>query len=432
MLYNIRKKISDYISKRKFLASVLTLMTGTTIAQAIPIITTPVLAHIFTPEDFGIFALYMSLVSMLSIISTGRYELAVMLPEKEQDAVNVVALAVAIAFAISLAALGLILIFNLQIVALLGNQDIAGWLYYIPLSIVLTGMYQTINYWLNRKNQYTTLATATIYQSIVTAVANLALGFSGMGVGSLVAGNLLGQVSALVVVMRQVWLHDKDKIIHVCPMKICYNAKKYKDFPMINSLHAFIDIFQSSSVVFLLSFFFGNVVVGFHSFAIRILRAPFGFIGGSVGQVFYQQASATYNQGGDLNRLVRKTIVKLSWIAMPIFLVIIVFAPEIFSMFFGQQWREAGRYAQILSPWIFLNFIVSPLSYLPIILHKQRSVFYISLLGNSLILLAILYGGYVQHEVNAAFYALSILQIIYLGYVIFWIDKISKHKKELG
>jgi O-antigen/teichoic acid export membrane protein len=78
--------------KSEFAKNVLTLMTGTTIAQAIPIAISPILTRIYTPEDFGVFALYMSLASIISVVATGRYELAIMLPKKDDDAINIVAL----------------------------------------------------------------------------------------------------------------------------------------------------------------------------------------------------------------------------------------------------------------------------------------------------------------------------------------------------
>ena len=84
--------------KSEFSRNVLTLMTGTTIAQAIPIAISPILTRIYTPEDFGMFALYMSVASILSVVATGRYELAIMLPKKDEDAVNIVALSIIISF----------------------------------------------------------------------------------------------------------------------------------------------------------------------------------------------------------------------------------------------------------------------------------------------------------------------------------------------
>jgi O-antigen/teichoic acid export membrane protein len=90
--------ISKYLPKGSFARNVLTLMTGTTLAQAIPIAVSPILTRLFSPAEFGVFAVYLAIVSVLAILATGRYELAIMVPKKDRDAA---ALAVA-AFMLSL------------------------------------------------------------------------------------------------------------------------------------------------------------------------------------------------------------------------------------------------------------------------------------------------------------------------------------------
>ena len=72
--------IKNLKPKSEFSKNVLTLMTGTTIAQAIPIAISPILTRIYSPEDFGVFVLYTAIVSLVTAISTGKYELAIMLP----------------------------------------------------------------------------------------------------------------------------------------------------------------------------------------------------------------------------------------------------------------------------------------------------------------------------------------------------------------
>ena len=61
-------------------------MTGTTISQMIPFAVMPILSRLFTPEEFGLYAFYISIVTFLVVFSTGRYELAIPLPQKEEDA----------------------------------------------------------------------------------------------------------------------------------------------------------------------------------------------------------------------------------------------------------------------------------------------------------------------------------------------------------
>jgi len=142
--------------KSEFSRNVLTLMTGTTIAQAIPIAISPILTRIYSPEDFGVFALYMSIVGTFAAMATLRYDTAIMLPKKDKDAINIVLLSVMISFFISLIVLLIIFLFNQQITNLLETPDISNWLYVVPLTVLLTGLYQSFNFWNNRKKEMPT------------------------------------------------------------------------------------------------------------------------------------------------------------------------------------------------------------------------------------------------------------------------------------
>lgn len=84
--------ISKLKPKSEFSRNVLTLMTGTTISQALPIAVAPILTRIYSPEDFGLFAFYFAIVSILAVLATGRYELAIALPKKRDDAYQIVIL----------------------------------------------------------------------------------------------------------------------------------------------------------------------------------------------------------------------------------------------------------------------------------------------------------------------------------------------------
>lgn len=90
--------------KSDFSRNVITLMT---IAQSIPIATSPILTRIYTPEDF---ALFIAITSILATIANGRYELAIMLPKK--DAINIFALGFIITCIMTIITFAVILIFN--------------------------------------------------------------------------------------------------------------------------------------------------------------------------------------------------------------------------------------------------------------------------------------------------------------------------------
>lgn len=137
--------------KSDFSHNVLTLMTGTTIAQAIPIAISPILTRIYTPEDFGVFALFLAIVGFFSVIASGRYEQAILIPKKDEDAINIFALGFIIICSISLFLLIIILIFNNNITALLNNETISIWLYFIPLTVFFIGLFNLLVLFNNRK-----------------------------------------------------------------------------------------------------------------------------------------------------------------------------------------------------------------------------------------------------------------------------------------
>ena len=138
--------------KSDFNKNVLTLMTGTTISQAIPIAISPILTRIYSPEDFGLLAIFLALSTIFGSIANGRYELAIMLPKKDEDAINVFALGLIICSIFSLILVVIILLFNNHFIKILGNEDFYLWLHFVPLSVFLFGIWNLLNYFNNRKN----------------------------------------------------------------------------------------------------------------------------------------------------------------------------------------------------------------------------------------------------------------------------------------
>jgi O-antigen/teichoic acid export membrane protein len=366
--------------KSEFSRNVLTLMTGTTIAQAIPIAISPILTRIYTPEDFGLFALYMSVASILAVVATGRYELAIMLPKKEEDAINIVALSIIISFLISCLALFIVFFFNTEITSLLGNSEISSWLYFIPITVLLTGVYQSFNYWSNRKKQYKRLSTSRVIRSGTTGITNLGMGFGGLGSSGLILGGVLGQGVATAVLAKMVWSEDSKFLKSINKLKIFSLSKKYKKMPILNLPNALIDGIKLSGINILILNFFTTATLGQFSLAWKMVQTPMALIGSSLFQVFFQKIATVKRT--ELARIVKEFFIKAALISLPIFLIIYFFSVNIFIFIFGENWKLAGEIASVISPWLFLNFLTSPLSSIFILLNKQEvllifSIFYI-------------------------------------------------------
>ena len=194
-MFQFKEKFLDL---SEFSKNVITLMTGTMLAQALPIAISPILTRLYSPDDFGAFALFMSITSIFGAIITARYELSIMLPKLNSDAANLVVLSLSIAFSLSIILLIVVFVFNDQIVSFLGNTDLKNWLYFIPLSVLLTGVYQSLNYWSNRNKKYKRLASAKVIQSSMKGGATTGFGFLNIGAMGLVFGSIIGQLFSTI------------------------------------------------------------------------------------------------------------------------------------------------------------------------------------------------------------------------------------------
>jgi O-antigen/teichoic acid export membrane protein len=379
--------------KSEFSRNVLTLMTGTTIAQAIPIAISPILTRIYTPEDFGMFALYMSVASILSVVATGRYELAIMLPKKDEDAVNIVVLSIIISFFVSFISLVIVYLFNTQITKILGSPEVSSWLYFVPISVLFTGVYQSLNYWNNRKKQYKKLATNRVLLSGTTATINLGMGFGGLGSSGLILGTIVGQGVATSVLGNILVREQKDKLKIIKKLKVFALAKKYIEFPKYSIFSDLLTALNSQLAVLFLANLFNLAAVGFFSFATRIIRIPMSILSSSIGDVFREEANSYYSHNKECEAIYINVLRKLFITAILPFFLLYLYAPLLFELAFGEEWREAGVYTRILIPMFFLQFISSPLSMMYYVAQKQLYYlwFMMFMFGSSVTLFLIIF-----------------------------------------
>jgi O-antigen/teichoic acid export membrane protein len=412
--------------KSEFSRNVLTLMTGTTIAQAIPIAISPILTRLYTPEDFGIFALYISIASLLSVIATGRYELSIMLPKKRSDALNIVILSLIISITISMFAFVIVFIFNEEITILLKNNNISNWLYFIPLTVFFTGVYQSFNYWNNRQKHYNILATTKVIQSSTSSISNLFFGFVGYTFGGMILGSLLGQAISSFILSKKFFKNDRILFQKISKKRIIVLAKKYKKFPLINSLHAFINVLKENAVNIFIAIKYSQATLGYYFFMIRLMKLPAGLLGSSIAQVFYREASEKYNRDKNIQSLVLKLIKKLVLISAGPIILFYFIAEDLFGTIFGKEWVIAGSYAKSITPYIFFHFIASPLGMIPLIVNKQEKAFFWGLFESLLFMVVFVYGYFIYEDLLVSLDILSLIMGLYFIVYFIWIHKIGK------
>lgn len=417
-------------SQSEFTKNVLTLVSGTAVAQFVPLLIAPILTRIYTPDDFGLLAIFTSLASLLAIVATGRYEVAIVLPQKDEDAKSLFALSLLIALGVSVLSGLIVLLGGTQISVWYDAPSLTTYLYLIPAAVFLAGVFQSLSYYATRNKAFANLSYSKVGESLSGSLVKVGLGISKIGAGGLIVGNLTGAFVSSLILFRKLWRSNHIRDLFGDKANILAQGRLYSDFLKINTIHAFSDVLQAMLLIFFLTSFFGTTALGFYAFASRIIKTPLSIVAGSVTQVFYQKSSEKYASGLTVRPLVMKMVRNLSLGFAPIFAVLLFFGPPIFAFVFGDNWRIAGEFAQILAPWMFVSFVVVPISQIPVVVHKQKENFLISLFGHALVIGAVIYGGTSNLSVETTLMIISASQTIFLALVIAWIINISGIIKE--
>lgn len=406
--------IKRIMPRTEYARNIVTLMTGTTIAQAIPIAISPLLTRIYTPKDFGVLALFVSIITIFGSIANARYELAIMLPEKDEDAINIFALGFIINCILSLILMLLAIGFNDIFTRLLDNQEISFWLYFVPLAVFFTGLFNLLNYFNNRRKNYKDLKNAVIIKSIYSAVIQLSIGLIKTGATGLISGQIISNFFANTKLLRNI-LKDKKLVTKISKNEIIVLARRYKTFPKYSVLAILFNNLSQYLINILISSLFNIITLGFYSLVLRVLGIPATLIGSSIGQVFFQQASQEKQKTGLAIESFNCTIKKLLIIGIPLFVFIYLTVEPLFIFVFGEEWKIAGYYAKLICPLFFIRFIVSTVSPIDTVMEKQN----IYLLFNIILLITSLVILYISHnqlfEMFLIRYSISI-SIIYVLY----------------
>jgi len=366
-------KINRLLKANPFFKNVVTLASGTTIAQGLQLVVSPILTRLYTPDEFGLLALFVSFTAFLSVLATGRYELAVILPEKESHARKIVRLCI-ILLALSLIVFTLIFTFGRNgILAFITDKRIGGWLYFVPVTVFLFSAFEVFKYYCIRHKAYRAVSESSIIKAGTASLVPLAFGFGNTGAMGLILGYILSFCTGNLRLFKVFLKHKSSGETPSYRFRdLKYVAGRYKKFPKLTMPSHLVDTASDQLPVFVFSSFFTSSVVGFYSMTQRVLRLPLTVIGTAVGQVYFQKANESKSDPLALKNLTWGLYKKLVLIAVVPLGILLFFGHEIFGFVFGPAWIVLGDYGRALGIWYFFIFIASPLSNLFFVLEKQK------------------------------------------------------------
>lgn len=368
------------IKRSEFTRNIVVLLTGTTLSQSIPILSAFVLTRLYSPSDYGVLGVFLTIVAVAGSVATLQYNNVIIVSETEEESADALSLVIFLTSLVSALCLLVVILLNSQICDFFNKPELKYWLYFAPFSIFLTGWGLGFTGWMNRKKKYKQMSFSRIIAAVLIALVSILIGFWVNGPLGLFVGQLVSQLVVAIYLGYHYFSQEK-KWLNFRWETVKLTAKKYANFPKYSFPADFIFQVINQLPVMMMTRYSANLVsVGLFNFSNRILGLPSMVFATAISEVFKQRAVSDYFEKGSCREIFVKVLKSLSLTAVLPFLVLLALGPEIFEFCFGEKWRGAGEYAQILSVMIFFRFIASPLSFVFTIAQKQRMDFFLHIL----------------------------------------------------
>lgn len=353
-----------------FLKNTIKIMSSSSLAQLTVICITPLLTQFFSPEEFGIYAFYISVCTIFGSIANGKFDIAIMLPKKNIDSVNIFILSILISFTFSV--LILIVLYLFKNLIFRNEYVVFVKLYYVfPITIFFIGLNSSILSFFNRQTAYNEIAKNNVIKSTTNSFSSLFLGIKKIATGMII-GNLISLTVTLLVNFS--YIKNKINKRDIKRTLIISNFIKYIDFIRFSTISNFFNSVSSFGITTIIILFFGPKVAGLYFLAEKIFAVPISILTSSISQVYFEKASRLfYRDKFELLKLTLKIQKNIFKILFPSLLFLCLLG-EILLNILGEEWSKAGAILKFISVYILFKNIYSPISHIGDILNKQKQL----------------------------------------------------------
>lgn len=362
------------LRSRGYLRDVGLLATGTAVAQAIPLAASPILTRLFDATDFGLVGVFLAISTVLAVVATGRYELAISLPAEDDKAACLAAVAAGCCLVVSGVTLLIAAIAGPGLARAAGSERLAPWLLLLPISVLAGGSAAIYQMWQSRRRRYGAMAAARVQQAAAVTAGNVGAGLAHAA-GGMIPGTVLGQAVAAVPMWVGGWQDIRQHLVARGLDSLLTEAHHYRShlFHLVPS--HLIGTFALQAPLLIMSSGYSLATAGLYALAHRVVTLPTLMIANAIGDVYRQEIAAAYRATGRFDGIFRQTLFRTAALAILPAAAVFLLAPSLFAFVFGQEWRVAGEYARILVVGGFFQFVLTPLDKGALVVGATRYIF---------------------------------------------------------
>jgi len=356
----------------KYTHGLINLVSSTALGQLITIAALPILTRLYTPSEMGKFGLMTSFLSLVSVLSCLKYEVAIVAAKSYGDAVKLSILSLFISL-ISFILFGWLFIYFIK-------HNILGFAVLpiitapvVALSLLAIALFQIAKFFNLRINNYKIIGYSNLTQNCVKVFSQVTLGLLKLESLGLILGDLLGRSMGIIGMMK-IFHKEFKQHSYVFNVKALWKlAIKNRAYPLYIGPSSIINTLTFTLPIPLLTQYYGVSIAGIYLLANRILAFPISLISANIADIFYSQISDYSRENySQIKPIFWLTAKKLLFMGLLPTIIIILFSSTVLGNILGKNWQEVGIITTFMAPWGLAQFIVSPISRVVLVVGGQK------------------------------------------------------------
>ena len=358
-----------------FRRNIIYVMRANIIAQAIVLLSTPLLSRLYSAEDFGRFALFSAIVAIAVSVSTGRFDWSIPNAGTAASAASLLLIGMLFLVATSLAAVLATVLAFMADNAILAQSKLGLAVFLIPLAMLGLGLAEQFNCWFVRQVDLQTMSHIKIAQGVSQAGFAVLAGFGGLGAVGLIGALILSTWVGIVIFAANA-LGLLRRLTHTSRVRFATTFLRYRRDASLSTAVSLINALSFSVSTIMIVTFFSLQEAGWYALMLRLAVAPIGVISMAVGQSFWSIAAELARKGQwlDLRALYLKTIGRLAWLVVPIAIGCGAGPFVVGPLFGSDEWGPAGYVLLAMAPHLIGVAVFSPTTHL-IVYRRQAYQF---------------------------------------------------------
>lgn len=372
------------------LKGILTLLSGSIFARLIGIASIPLLTRIYSPEHYGVLAIFVAFSTIMSTVFGLRFSQAVPLPKKDLTAFYVLVLSFFTITSLSFISFILLGVLTDPILDFFNAQELKEFWFWLVIASFSIAVFELLTMWSVRVKSYKVIASVQIKQSFLGELTKLIIGLFGFKPLGLILGHFIGQSFGIREYLKESFVYFKRSLRKVSLKRLMLVMKYYATFVYFRLPSDLLLILSVQAPVMISTKLYDSEITGQLGLTFMALALPISLLGAAVSRVYYAEISSIGRHNKQkIKYLTVQVQKKLIALAVPMTLVVYLYAEQLFGFVFGEQWVMAGSFASILTPYLLLQFVSSPLMQLVNVLGKQAIFLFLN--GGRVVGLIVLY-----------------------------------------